>query len=77
MSSVDAQTVVPTPFLDAAISGVAASGPITLPKGFPSSVPGHKTFTGNDFAKEEGFIYYLTAAEITEIKQALAAFKGK
>lgn len=77
MSSVDAQTVVSTPFLDAASIGNAASDLVTLPKGFPASVPGHKTFTGNDFEKGEGFVYHLTAAEIVEIKQALASFKGK
>lgn len=77
MSSVDAQTVVSTPLPKSAIIDITASDPVTLPNGFPSSVPSSKTFTGKDFANVETFVYHLTVSEIAEISSALAAFKGK
>lgn len=77
MSSVDAQTVVSTPFVNPATIGIAGPDTITLPKGFPDRIAAHNTFTGNDFTKNEKFIYYLTVAEVAEIKLALATFKGK
>lgn len=75
MSFVDAQTVVPATLANAATIGI--TGTNTVPQGFPTIITGEKAWVGADFANGETFVHYLTAAEISELKQALTAFKRK
>ncbi|CAN8099777.1 unnamed protein product [Discula destructiva] len=73
MSTLDTQTIpsalAVTKQQDTAIN--------TLPKDFPTCVNGKAAWTGVDFKTEEQFVYILSGDEISEVCQALVAFKDQ
>lgn len=73
MSSVDLRTAVPAPLLSAGSIGLSTS---SLPEKFPSVINGAAAWTSNTFNNNNEFVYHLTAAQIAELTQGLAKFKG-
>lgn len=48
----------------------------SLPAGFPLKVEGPIVWEGKDWTSEDQWVYKLSAAELQEINDALAHFKG-
>ncbi|KAF9013811.1 Clavaminate synthase-like protein [Hymenopellis radicata] len=49
---------------------------VPLPEGFPAKVEGPIVWEGKDWTDESQFVYRLSTAELKEINEALAHFKG-
>ncbi|KAF3768915.1 Clavaminate synthase-like protein [Cryphonectria parasitica EP155] len=72
MSSVEAQTIVPAPWADA--KGIDMNSN-ALPEGFPAMIHGDSAWTATNFSNNNEYIYHLSAAEVSEVKQGLDGFK--
>lgn len=73
MSSVYLRAAVPAPLLSAGSIDLTTS---SLPENFPSVINGAAAWTSNTFNNNNDFVYNLTAAQIAELIQGLAKFKG-